>query len=102
MKVRVLVLLVAGILFLSPLAMAGDLGSADSDFLFSSEQVAATTISSEEMQSTQGQLLDNITLVILPLFSPIVITGDNSTVNACSTSLFGSGCTIVGVVSRVL
>ena len=99
---RALVLVIAGVLFLSPLAMAGELGSSDSGFLFSSDQVAATTISAEEMQSTQGQLLDNTTIVILPLFSPTVITGDNSTFNACSTSLLGSGCAIVGVVGGTL
>ena len=42
-------------LFISPVAMAGELSSADSDFLFSTEQVASTTISAEEMTTTAGQ-----------------------------------------------
>ncbi len=92
MKVRVLVLLMAGILFLSPLAMAGDLGSADSDFLFSSEQVAATTISSGEMQDTAGQ---QIIANVLPLLSPTAVGGANSIFNACSTAVLGAGCAIV-------
>ncbi len=70
MKVRVLVLLMAGILFLSPLAMAGELGSADSKFLFSSDQVAATTISAEEMGSTQGQVISSL----LPLLGQVMGT----------------------------
>jgi hypothetical protein len=42
-------------MFVAPLAMAGDLGSGDSGFLFSKNQVAATTISDQEMKSTQGR-----------------------------------------------
>jgi hypothetical protein len=57
MKYKVLALVIAGVLFLSPLAMAGELSSSDTGFLFSSDQVAATAISAEEMVDTQGQAL---------------------------------------------
>jgi hypothetical protein len=58
--------LVLGVsLFVSPLAMAGGLSSTDSGFLFKGDQVSATTISSQEMQSTQGQALVSDTLILL-------------------------------------
>ena len=57
MRVKVITLMLAGALFLSPLAMASDLGSADSNFLFGKDQVAATAISDQEMTQTEGQLL---------------------------------------------
>ncbi len=89
----------AGVLFLSPLAMAGDLGSADSDFLFSSEQVAATTISSGEMQGTAGRLQEFVfdvdgfeVVIVLPEgFTPNCVGSLNdiadpgSIFNACPT-----------------
>ncbi len=96
MKVRVLVLLMAGVLFLSPLAMAGDLGSSDSDFLFSSDQVTATTITDQEMQATQGQqrFSFNGFVVIIegipsdvepgPIQSPTIGDASGSLYNACS------------------
>ncbi|MGQ0794185.1 MAG: hypothetical protein ACT4NX_08920 [Deltaproteobacteria bacterium] len=42
---------------LSSVAMASDLGSADSSFLFGQDQVAASTMTDIEMQATQGQLI---------------------------------------------
>jgi hypothetical protein len=62
MRVKLLTLVLAGALFLSPLAMAGELGSTDSDFLFSSDQVAATTISDQEMVETQGSGLVDVNI----------------------------------------
>jgi hypothetical protein len=44
-------------LVVSPLAMAGELGSTDSSFLFGKDQATATTISDQEMQETNGELL---------------------------------------------
>ena len=88
-----LTLVLAGALGFSSLAMAGQLSSHDSAFLFGSSQVAATTITNQEMQTTQGQLLDN--LIILPLFNTIVGSADGSTINACPTALLGGGCAIV-------
>ena len=98
MRLRILALALAYVLFLSPLvlsplAMAGELSSSDTNFLFSKNRVVATTISTQEMQDTQGQLLDN--LIILPLFSTIVGSADGSTINACPTALLGGGCAIV-------
>jgi hypothetical protein len=83
----VLVLLVS--IVFSPLAMAGELGSADSDFLFSSDQVAATAISAEEMQSTQGQQL---IVSVIPLLSPTIGEANGSVFNACSVALLGGSC----------
>lgn len=57
MKTKVLTLVLVGALASSSLAMAGELSSADSDFMFGKNQVAATTISAQEMQKTQGQTL---------------------------------------------
>ncbi len=57
MKTKVLTLVLVGALASSSLAMAGELNSADSNFLFGKNQVAATTISAQEMQKTQGQAL---------------------------------------------
>ena len=59
----ILALVLAVSLFLSPLAMAGELGSGDSGFLFSKNQVSVTTISDQEMQNTEGRLLDNISVL---------------------------------------
>ena len=57
-----LTLVLAGALGLSSLAMAGSLGSADSEFLFRNDKVEATkveakTVSDKEMRETQGQAL---------------------------------------------
>ena len=90
MKLGALVLVM--VLFLSPLAMAGDLGSADSNFLFSKDQATATTISNEEMQSTQGQLGIGLGL----LLSPAVGQADNSIFNNCINLLTGCSIVIVG------
>ena len=77
MKLRILVLVIAGVLFLSPLAMAGELGSSDSNFLFGKDQVAATTITDQEMQATQGQQinLDALLTTVLGLVLGI-LSGD--------------------------
>jgi|GEM_PF-5957030 len=40
----------------APAAMAGNLSTHDSDYLFRQTNVAATTLSTEEMDSTEGQL----------------------------------------------
>jgi hypothetical protein len=64
-------LVLAGVLFLSPLAMAGELGSADSNFLFSSDQVAVTTISDQEMDSTQGQVISSLVSLLGPVTSTV-------------------------------
>jgi hypothetical protein len=98
MKVRVLVLLMAGVLFLSPLAMAGELGSSDSNFLFSSDRVAATTISSQEMQDTAGQQL---IISVIPLLSPTIGEANGSIFNACSVAVLGGSCAnVITSVSR--
>lgn len=52
----VMALVFAVALFASPLAMAGDLETADSQFLFSSTQADASTLSAGEMADTEGQL----------------------------------------------
>ncbi len=62
MRKRVLTLVLGGALGFSSLAMAGELGSADSDFLFRNDKVEATkveakTISDKEMRGTQGRAL---------------------------------------------
>ena len=46
----ILALVLAVSLFVSPLAIAGGLGSSDSGFLFKSDQVSVTAISDQEMQ----------------------------------------------------
>ena len=58
MKIILALLFVLSLVF-SPLAMAGDLTSSDSDFLFKDNKIASKTISSKEMKETQakGQLL---------------------------------------------
>jgi hypothetical protein len=95
MKIGLALLFMLSLVF-SPLAMAGELGSADSNFLFSSDQVAATTISAEEMQSTQGQqrFSFNGFVVIIegipsdvepgPIQSPTIGDASGSLFNACS------------------
>ena len=93
MKLGILALALAGVLFLSPLAMSGSLSSSDTNFLFSGDQVATTTLSAQEMQSTLGQLLDGVG--VIPLLSPIVGHANGSIFNACSTAVLGSGCSIV-------
>lgn len=58
----VLALVLAVGLFVSPIAMAGELNTADSEYLFSNAQTEASTLSSSEMADTQGQLAVNLTL----------------------------------------
>jgi hypothetical protein len=71
--------LVLGVsLFVSPLAMAGGLSSSDSGFLFSKDQVSATTISSQEMQSTQGKQLSSFFDFIIAEFGPALAACQNS------------------------
>lgn len=53
----ILALVLALALFATPLAIAGGLSSSDSGFLFSKDQVSATAISDQEMQTTQGSSL---------------------------------------------
>jgi hypothetical protein len=80
----VLTLVLVGALAFSSLAMASDLGSSspvvasslsgsDSGFLFGKDQVAATTISSQEMQQTQGQLF-SISGLLTPIFQSVTNT----------------------------
>jgi hypothetical protein len=98
MKYKVLALVMAGALFLSPLAIAGELGSSDSGFLFSSDRVAATTISADEMQSTQGQQL---IVSVIPILSPTIGEANESIFNACSTAVLGGSCAnVITSVSR--
>ena len=53
-------------LVITPFAIAGGLGSADSKFMFGdAQQASAVTMSGEEMSETEGQLLD--------VFAPINI-----------------------------
>jgi hypothetical protein len=53
----ILALVLAVALFAAPLAIAGGLSSSDSGFLFNGNQVSATAISDQEMQTTQGSSL---------------------------------------------
>ncbi len=54
---KTLLAIVLAVCFIAaPGAIAGELSSADSDYLFSQEKVAATTLSAEEMDATEGQL----------------------------------------------
>lgn len=54
---KTLLALILAVCFIAaPGAIAGDLSTADSDYLFSQENVAATTLSAEEMDATKGQL----------------------------------------------
>jgi hypothetical protein len=55
MNKSLLTLVLAGALGFSSLAMASDLSSSDSEFLFSRNQVATTTISAGEMKTTEGR-----------------------------------------------
>ena len=61
MKIILALVFMLSLVF-SPLAMAGELGSADSGFLFRNDKVEATkveakTISDKEMRETQGRAL---------------------------------------------
>jgi hypothetical protein len=58
----VLALVLAVALLASPIAMAGELNTADSEFIFSNAQTETSTLSSTEMADTQGQLAVNLTL----------------------------------------
>ena len=54
---KTLLALILSVCFVSaPGAIAGDISTTDSDYLFSQENVEATTLSDEEMDSTKGQL----------------------------------------------
>ena len=107
----ILVLILGVSLFVTPLAMAGGLSSSDSGFLFKGDQVSATTISSQEMQSTQGKQFFDFSFLAGAIAaaqtfcssnpaqcqgSPIVLQADNSIFNSCSTTpQAGTGaCTI--------
>ena len=57
MRKRVLALTLVCALAFSSLAMAGELSSSDSNFLFVRGHAAVTTIPDQEMQSTQGKQL---------------------------------------------
>jgi hypothetical protein len=57
MRTKVLTLALVCALAFSSLAMAGELSSSDSNFLFGKSQAAATTIPAQEMQNTQGKQL---------------------------------------------
>lgn len=52
----VLAPILAGSFALSPLAMADDMNTADSKFLFDEGKASAKTLSHEEMKSTEGKL----------------------------------------------
>ena len=93
---RALVLVMVSVLFVCPLAMAGDLGSSDSEFLFSSEQVTATTISAKEMQDTQGKLLDILSDIGR---DNTTTAGGNAQANNCLTLL--AACTNQGLVQVI-
>jgi hypothetical protein len=70
---KLFVLALAGVLFVSPFAMAGELSSADSDFLFSTEQIAVTAISAQEMQATQGEgLVSGLLTTLLAVAGPVL------------------------------
>ena len=77
-------------LVVSPLAMAGELGSSDTNFLFSKDQVTATTISTQEMQDVQGaftffgfEIPDSFDGQCVGC--PIVEEANNSIFNLCPT-----------------
>ena len=55
MRKKVLTLVLGGALGFSSLAMAGELSSTDSNFLFKNNKAAAEAISSKEMRETQGK-----------------------------------------------
>ena len=80
----VLLLVLAGSLAFSSLGMATDLSSssvaitsslnsADANFVFSSDQVAATVIPDQEMQVTQGRLLGGLGGLVTTVLA--VVTG---------------------------
>ncbi len=77
MRKRVLTLVLGGALGFSSLAMAGDLTSSDSDFLFKNDKVketkaASKTISDKEMKETQGKALLNVHLNNLLRFNKLL------------------------------
>jgi hypothetical protein len=91
----VLTLVFVGALAFSSLAMASDLSSSDSGFLFGKDQVAATTISSQEMQQTQGQLF-SLGSILQPVMNtvaglPVVGPTASSLLNTVLGSLNGLG-----------
>lgn len=54
---KTLLAIVLAVCFIAaPGAIAGELSTADSDYLFTQENVEATTLSAEEMDATEGQL----------------------------------------------
>lgn len=54
---KTLLAIVLAVCFIAaPGAIAGELSTADSDYLFTQESVEATTLSAQEMDATEGQL----------------------------------------------
>jgi cytochrome b561 len=96
MNKRLLTLVLAVALGFPSLAMAGDLGSVNSEFLFGSTQVAATTISEQEMQTTQGQLHE----VLVPLLS-LPVVSDVAAVVAGLPVLGPVAVTVVGLLAGI-
>lgn len=99
---KVLALVIVAVLSLSSVAMAGDLGSADSSFLFGQEQVAATTMTDVEMQATQGQISLNALLAnVLGLLNNLGLGGLLGPVLGVATGLL-PGLNLDGVLASVL
>ena len=91
----ILALVLAVALFATPLAIAGSLSPSDSGFLFSKSQVSATTISDQEMQNTEGQLLNNVSVLNLLGITAGTVSGNN---NIFCLNLL-AGCAFVSIGS---
>jgi hypothetical protein len=89
----ILALVLAVSLFVSPLAMAGGLNSSDSGFLFSKDQVSSITISDQEMQNTEGKLLNNLSVLNLLGITAGTVSGND---NIFCLNLL-AGCSFVSV-----
>ena len=89
----ILALVLAVSLFVAPLAIAGGLSSTDSGFLFSKDQVSSTTISDQEMQNTEGRLLDNLSVLNLLGITAGTVSGSG---NIFCLNLL-AGCAFVSI-----